>query len=558
MSVRLGSLSLSRRLGFGFGCMLILILAVVAVDQYSAGRMQSLLRQITHTNADKTRLVNSMLQNVDAMGIQARSVAMLSESDVKRSGEQATHLKNTLQDYAKLETSLNELLSHESAVAQEKQLFTDIQGIAQKTRPEVEAAVKAALEGDNVGATIALMNRVDPSEAQWRGKLAELIELQNSLNNEAASQAETAQTGSRITALVLVLISMTLGVLIAWRTTASVTQPIGRAMVVAERIAKGDLTSQIEVRIQDETGRLLEAIAAMQDRLRELVGQIGETADSIHVASSEVAAGNLNLSQRTEEASHNLQDASSTLAQLTDMVGHSANSAREVNRLAANASEVAVRGGSVVTRVVQTMDEISLSSRKIADIIGVIDGIAFQTNILALNAAVEAARAGEQGRGFAVVAGEVRKLAGHATSSAREIKALIAASVERVESGGSLVREAGETISGLVVSVRQVSDIMGEISAATEEQSQRIREVSTSVGRLDEVTQQNAALVEESAAASDSLREQAGKLTEVVRTFRLSRSSPQDRDWDGPSPAQSVPAPALGAPHQTRSLPQIR
>ena len=400
------------------------------------------------------------------------------------------------------------------------------------------------------------MNRVAPSEAQWRSKLSELIELQNTLNNDAAAQAEQAQTASRITSVVLVLISMTLGGVIAWRTTASVTQPIGRAVVVAERIANGDLTSQIEVRIHDETGRLLEAIAAMQDRLRELVGQIGETADSIHVASSEVAAGNLNLSQRTEEASHNLQSASSTLADLTDMVGQSAQSAREVNRLAATASEVAVKGGAVVAKVVQTMDEISLSSRKISDIIGVIDGIAFQTNILALNAAVEAARAGEQGRGFAVVAGEVRKLAGHATSSAREIKALIAASVERVEQGGTLVRDAGETISGLVVSVRQVSDIMGEISAAAEEQSLRIREVSGSVGRLDEVTQQNAALVEESAAASDSLREQAGKLTEVVRTFRLQRQSPQDRNWQGPSP--SAPTEALSStaplhlPHSPR------
>ena len=345
----------------------------------------------------------------------------------------------------------------------------------------------------------------------------------------------------------LVLLAIGLGALIAWRITASITAPIGRAVVVAERIARGHLTSQVEVRIHDETGRLLEAIAAMQERLRTLVGEIGQTAHSILVASSEVASGNLDLSQRTEQTSHNLQSAASSLVVLTGTVSQSADSARQANQLASTASDAATRGGEVVSQVVRTMDTISASSRKIADIISVIDGIAFQTNILALNAAVEAARAGEQGRGFAVVAGEVRSLAGRSANAAREIKTLIGASVDQVQEGSTLVNHAGKTIEELVLSVRRVSDIMGEITAATQEQSQRIGQVNQSVGALDEMTQQNAALVEEGAAAADSLKEQAGRLTEMVGAFRLTRDGGGENSWSTASPSASpmaVPAPA--------------
>ena len=317
------------------------------------------------------------------------------------------------------------------------------------------------------------------------------------------------------------LLAIGLGALIAWRITTSITAPIGRAVVVAERIARGDLTSQVEVRIHDETGRLLEAIAAMQERLRTLVGEIGQTADSILVASSEVASGNLDLSQRTEQTSHNLQSAASSLVELTGTVSQSADSARQANQLASTASDAATRGGEVVGQVVRTMDTISASSRKIADIISVIDGIAFQTNILALNAAVEAARAGEQGRGFAVVAGEVRNLAGRSANAAREIKALIGTSVDQVQEGSTLVNHAGKTIEELVLSVRRVSDIMGEITAATQEQSQRIGHVSQSVGALEEMTQQNAALVEEGAAAAESLKHQAASLAQAISVFKL-------------------------------------
>ncbi len=526
---RLKSLSISSRLGLGFGCMLLLVIAIAAVGQISASIVSGQMRQITGTNATKTQLVNSMLESVSALGIQSRSAAMLTEIDTKRSAELVKQVQQTLAQYDMREASLTELFKAVDTTAAEQTLLKDIADIGRKTRPDLNEAIKASVEGDSVAATTGLMSRVDPSEAIWRAKLAELIELQNTLNKDTTASAEQTQSRARQVGGLLVLLSLALGCLIAWRITSSITQPIDRALVVAERIARGDLTSQVEVRIHDETGRLLEAIGAMQDRLRSMVGDIGQTAESIQLASAEVASGNLDLSQRTEQAAGNLQGAATVLSDLTGTVSHSAGSARQANQLAATASEVATRGGEVVLQVVKTMDEISTSSKKIADIIGVIDGIAFQTNILALNAAVEAARAGEQGRGFAVVASEVRSLAVRAATAAREIKVLIGTSVERVQVGNDLASHAGQTIQELVQSVKRVSDIMAEITSATEEQSQRIGKVSVSMEQLENVTQQNAALVEESAAAADSLQDQAGKLTAMVRAFRLSRDTTDGR-----------------------------
>ncbi len=547
----LKSLSISSRLSLGFGCMLVLLVAVAAVGQLSVGKVHDQMTQITGVGANKAKLVNGMLESVSAIGIQSRSAAMLNDIDPKQAREQIVAVGKTLKEYAAQEAALSELLTPAKATPAELKLLGEVQALGGKTRPELDSAIKAADDGDTVSATLALMTRVAPAETAWRAKLRELIELQNTLNAEATASAEQTQSSARVVGGLLVLLAIGLGALIAWRITASITAPIGRAVVVAERIARGDLTSQVEVRIHDETGRLLEAIAAMQERLRTLVGEIGQTADSILVASSEVASGNLDLSQRTEQTSHNLQSAASSLVDLTGTVSQSADSARQANQLASTASDAATRGGEVVGQVVRTMDTISASSRKIADIISVIDGIAFQTNILALNAAVEAARAGEQGRGFAVVAGEVRNLAGRSAQAAREIKALIGTSVDQVQEGSTLVNHAGKTIEELVQSVRRVSDIMGEITAATQEQSQRIGHVSQSVGALEEMTQQNAALVEEGAAAADSLKDQAGRLTQMVGTFRLSRNDGGDEDsWGTASPAAAaaaVPAPTRTA-----------
>ena len=539
------SLSISARLGLGFGCLLVLLVAMATVGQLSLNQVNTRMQEMTGAGATKTKLVNSMLESVGSLGIQSRSSAMLNEIDPKQAQEQIQAVRKTLQEYAKQEAQLAQLITPASASAAETALLQQVQAAAQKARPEIESAMQAADDGDTVTASLNLMTRAAPAESIWRQQLGELIALQNRLNDEAAASAEAIQSRARWIGGVLVVAAMALGLLIAWRITASITQPIARAVVVAERIARGDLTSQVEVRIHDETGRLLEAIAAMQDRLRSLVAEIGQAADSILVASSEVASGNQDLSIRTEQTSHNLQGASQALGDLTGTVAQSAQAAHQANGLAAKASTAAAEGGEVVTQVVQTMDAISASSRKISDITSVIDSIAFQTNILALNAAVEAARAGEQGRGFAVVASEVRGLAGRAANAAREIKTLINDSTQQVQAGATLVNHAGDSIAQLVQSVRQVSSIMAEITAATQEQSQRITEVSHSVGSLEEMTQQNAALVEEGAAAAESLKDQAGRLTQMVHTFRLTREHAQARAWQAPNPAalaSQVPA----------------
>ena len=296
---------------------------------------------------------------------------------------------------------------------------------------------------------------------------------------------------------------------------------LNQASRVMEAVASGDLSHSVDAGEQDEVGRLLTQVSGMQTRLAQLVRQIRASTDSISTASSEIAVGNQDLSARTEQTASNLQQCASSMEELTGTVKQSADSARQANQLASSAAEVAARGGAVVSQVVSTMDDINSSSKKIADIIGVIDGIAFQTNILALNAAVEAARAGEQGRGFAVVAGEVRNLAQRSAQAAKEIKGLIGASVEKVESGSKLVADAGKTMQEIVGSVQRVTDIIGEITAAASEQSDGIGQVNASVVQLDQMTQQNAALVEESAAAAASLKSQAASLAQVVGAFKL-------------------------------------
>jgi methyl-accepting chemotaxis protein len=315
--------------------------------------------------------------------------------------------------------------------------------------------------------------------------------------------------------------AVALGFGLWWMMRRWVGQPLSQLGRAVSAVAEGDLTAVVRSTRRDEIGTLMADVEGMRQRLAQTMGEVRASADSIGVASSQVATGNQDLSGRTEQTASSLQQTASSMEQLTGTVNQTADSARTANQLAASASEVAQRGGAVVSQVVSTMNDISAASRKIADIIGVIDGIAFQTNILARNAAVEAARAGEQGRGFAVVAGEVRSLAQRSAEAAREIKSLIGASVGKVESGSRLVQDAGSTMGEIVASVQRVTDIIGEISAAAAEQSQGIGQVNSAVNQLDQMTQQNAALVEESAAAAESLREQATKLASVVSRFTL-------------------------------------
>jgi methyl-accepting chemotaxis protein len=355
------------------------------------------------------------------------------------------------------------------------------------------------------------------------------------------SDAEAARVRALTVGASLVVLALASGACVAWRIVVGIRRPIEQALKVAERIARGDLGTVIDVRGDDELGRLLRAISRMQDRLRALVGEIRDSSAAIETASGEVASGNADLSQRTEQAAKSLQQTSSSMEHLTGTVQHSAHSALQASDLALRASGVAARGGDMVARVVSTMDQINESSRRIGEIVGVIDGIAFQTNILALNAAVEAARAGEQGRGFAVVAGEVRTLAQRSAQSAREIKTLIGASVDRVEAGSRLVDETGRTMHEIVDSVKKVSDIIAAITVDAEQQSAGIVQVNTAVLQLDRMTQQNAALVGQSAAAADSLRHQAGRLVQAVGAFS---GSAQEADLQMPA-AGTQPEPKL-------------
>ena len=353
------------------------------------------------------------------------------------------------------------------------------------------------------------------------GTLNEIIKLNNGVADASVKDGSAAVIRSESLMVILGLLASALGIGCAAYITRAITQPINSAVKVAQTVASGDLTSQIEVHTTEETGQLLQALKDMNSSLVNIVGQVRSGTETIATASSEIASGNLDLSSRTEEQASSLEETASSMEELTSTVRQNADNAQQANQLALSASGVAVKGGDVVGKVVETMDAINDSSRKIVDIISVIDGIAFQTNILALNAAVEAARAGEQGRGFAVVATEVRNLAQRSAAAAKEIKTLIGDSVVAVDAGSKLVAEAGSTMAEIVSSVQRVTDIMAEISLATQEQSSGIDQINQAIGQMDQVTQQNAALVEEAAAAAESLQEQSGQLAGVVSVFKL-------------------------------------
>ena len=357
------------------------------------------------------------------------------------------------------------------------------------------------------------------------GTLDKLVKINVDGGAQASTDANTLYASSRAWVIGAIFGAIAIGLVLAVFIARLVATPLRQAVQIAQTVASGDLTSRIEPKTTDETGMLLSALKAMNDSLAKVVGEVRHGTDTIATASSQIASGNQDLSSRTEEQASSLEQTAASMEELTSTVKQNADNARQANQLAVSASEVAMRGGHVVSQVVDTMGSINTSSRKIVDIIAVIDGIAFQTNILALNAAVEAARAGEQGRGFAVVASEVRSLAQRSAAAAKEIKALIDDSVGKVAAGSHQVAEAGQTMEEIVASVKRVTDIMGEIMSASQEQTSGIEQINQAITQMDQVTQQNAALVEEAAAAAASLQEQAGSLSQVVSVFTLESGS---------------------------------
>jgi methyl-accepting chemotaxis protein len=513
--MNLRALNIGTRLGAGFGVILLASSAMLAGVMVSSGAQRSqvlqTLKDAEERVADGTALQMALLGTAVAvrnMGLQT-DVAAVQKDEAEAKKKQA--------EYAEIRKRLAAIgLGDEESAPLKK-----LDAIDQQMQARFKEAVDLAATFNAEQAAAVITKQIDPLLNQANAELARFIELERQ-RASAATIATDAQV-QRVQSVTVAAGALVIAVsaLLAWRLTVSITEPLQAAEAAATRMADGDLDFEVHAQGRDEAARLLMAMRNMRGRLASLVADVRLNAESVAGASSEIAQGNSDLSSRTEHQASALQQTASSMEQLGTAVRHNADSARQANQLAQGAADVAVRGGEVVSRVVSTMQGINDSSRRIADIVGVIDGIAFQTNILALNAAVEAARAGEQGRGFAVVASEVRNLAQRSAGAAREIKQLIATSVERVETGSQLVDTAGTTMTEVVAAIRRVTDIMGEISHASSEQSGGVAQVGQAITQMDQATQQNAALVEQSAAAADSLRSQAAQLVAAVAVFRL-------------------------------------
>jgi methyl-accepting chemotaxis protein len=511
---QLKNLKIGMRLNLAFATVLALLAIIVTVGVWRMQELAQTTRILATTDKDKLALATEWRSGIELNWVRTR--AALTESDATRVKAWQAEMEAT----SKQVTEVSKRLTEIDASDEGKTLIAEITKARAAFRDPRAEIVKRHVAGEDVSGL--LDQQLKPLSHAYIETLTKLEEYHQRLYEASLSQAEEAAVRGQQIMMFGGVLALLLGGFFAWALSRSIIVPITQASHSAQRIAEGDLTQEIHSEGRDEAAQLLQALKHMQGNLTKIVTQVRMGSEGVATASSEIAQGNHDLSARTESQASALQQTAAFMEQLSSTVKQNADNARQANQLAQNASAVAVRGGEVVALVVDTMKGINDSSRKIADIISVIDGIAFQTNILALNAAVEAARAGEQGRGFAVVASEVRSLAGRSAAAAKEIKQLITDSVNRVEQGTMLVDEAGVTMNEVVTSIQRVNDIMGEISAASSEQSIGVSQVGEAVTQMDQVTQQNAALVEEMAAAASSLQSQSDELVHTVAVFTLS------------------------------------
>ena len=514
----LNSLSKFRvgtRLGVAFG---VLVLIVMLFSGLGAGRISDINQRTEYILSDGYAKVQYAEAAPSGVSVQARLLtnALIEIGDNEMNASLAQSAEAGKRSDAAMK-NLQALIRSEDG----KAAFEAALSARSKYADGVQKVIKLVQDNNTTSARQTVLDDVAPPLKAYLSALDKLVDIQT--QNMGQAGQEVAATAHRAVVLFLALgaLAAVVALLGAVLITRSITGPIHRALGFTEAVANGDLSARVDLPGADEMAQLAQALSAMNGGLADIVQQVRHSSDSIATGSREIAIGNHDLSQRTEQQASNLQQTASSMGELTGTVRNTSETAQQASRLASSASAAAEKGGAVVSRVIHMMDEIVAASRKIADIIGVIDGIAFQTNILALNAAVEAARAGEQGRGFAVVAGEVRSLAHRSASAAKEIKQLIGASVEKVESGTGLVNQAGHSMEDILSQVRQVHALIQEISSASSEQAHGIEQVSQAIVQLDQVTQQNAALVEQSSAAADSLKQQAGQLADVVSRFRL-------------------------------------
>ncbi|VXB31158.1 methyl-accepting chemotaxis protein [Massilia sp. 9I] len=509
------NLNIGKRLGLGFGAICVMLVGMIATSNMMLGRINTGTEEIVANRMPRIESTTRLIGEVNDIAIALRNM-MLTEEQADRQ-KQAEEVRSSRKEIDRILDELEKTLQNPKA----RELLTQMNQHADRYTAGQEQLIKHVNAGLHEEARQYLAEELRPLLVQLKKAVHEQAELQKALAREKAEEAQRTYENTARLMWALGAVALALAGFVAWSITRSITRPVQRALEVANTVAAGDLTSRIDVTTRDEAGQLLQALKTMNENLARTVGTVRTGTDTITVAAAEVAAGSQDLSARTEQQASSLEETASSMEELTSTVKQNADNARQANVLAEAASQVAQRGGAVIGQVVGTMTDIDASSGKISDIIGVIDGIAFQTNILALNAAVEAARAGEQGRGFAVVASEVRNLAQRSAAAAKEIKGLINDSSEKVASGSRLVAEAGATMQEIVDSVRRVTDIMGEITSASQEQTAGIEQINQAVVEMDNVTQQNAALVEEAAAAAEAMKEQAATLNAAMAAFRV-------------------------------------